>query len=104
MSDTIKMRVLNSGGLTMVKAIITHPMDNGAAKDKQTGKRIPQHFIQEVTIEHNGKPVMSALWSRAVSRNPSIAFRFKGGKSGDTVKLSWVDNKGESDTAEDKVA
>lgn len=103
MSDTIKMRAIASNGVTMVKAIITHPMDNGAARDKATGKRIPMHFIQEVTVEHGGKMVVSASWSRAVSRNPSLAFRFQGGNPGDAIKLFWKDNKGESDTLETKI-
>ncbi len=27
-------------------------------------------------------------------------FRFKGGNAGDTIKLSWADNTGKSDSAE----
>jgi sulfur-oxidizing protein SoxZ len=38
-----------------------------------------------------------------VSKNPYLAFKFKGAKAGDAVKLSWVDNKGESDSAEAQV-
>jgi sulfur-oxidizing protein SoxZ len=38
-----------------------------------------------------------------VSKNPYLAFKFKGAKAGDTVKLAWVDNKGESDSTETQV-
>jgi len=44
--------------------------------------------------------VMTAQWGPAVSKNPYLAFMFKGAKAGDSVKLAWVDNKGESDSAE----
>jgi sulfur-oxidizing protein SoxZ len=43
---------------------------------------------------------MTAEWGVAISKNPYLSFRFKGGKVGDTVKLSWADNTGESDSAE----
>jgi len=99
----IKIRAKMKGDAVEVKALMTHPMETGARKDKKTGKLIPAHFIQEVTCESGGKTRMVALWSGAVSKNPYISFKFKGGKKGDMVKLSWVDNTGKSETAEVKV-
>ena len=101
---SIKIRAKMSGDVTTVKALIKHPMDTGLVKDKKTGKVIPAHFIQEVTCEHGGNKVMTAMWGAAVSKNPYLSFKFAGAKAGDTVKLSWVDNKGESDSAETKVS
>ena len=96
---SIKMRARTKGDETTVKALITHAMETGLRKDKK-GNKIPAHHITEVTCEHGGKVVMTAQWGPAVSKNPYLAFRFKGAKSGDTVKLSWVDNQGQSDSAE----
>ena len=79
-------------------------METGQRKDKKTGKLIPAHFIQEVTCEHNGTNVMTALWGPAVSKNPYLSFKFKGAKVGDSLKLSWVDNKGENDSTETQVS
>jgi len=101
---SIKIRAKVDGDVTTVKALISHPMDTGMVKDKKTGKLIPAHFIQEVTCEHNGNNVLTALWGGAVSKNPYLSFRFKGAKAGDSLKLSWVDNKGESDSTETKVS
>ena len=42
----------------MVKALISHAMETGQRKDKKTGKKIPAHFIQEVTCSHNGNTVL----------------------------------------------
>jgi sulfur-oxidizing protein SoxZ len=98
--SSVKMRAtLGDNGVTTVKVLISHPMDTGLAKDK-SGKIIPAHFIQEVVCEWNGTKVMTAEWGGAVSKNPYLSFRFKGAKAGDTVKLNWVDNKGESDSGE----
>ena len=101
---SIKVRAKVSDGVTTVKALIKHPMETGQRKDKKTGKLIPAHFIQEVTCEHNGNKVMTALWGGAVSKNPYLSFKFKGANAGDTLKISWVDNKGESDATETKVS
>jgi len=60
-------------------------------------------FIQGVVYTWQEKEVMKALWSGGVSKNPYIAFRFKGAKKGDTVQLSWTDNKGESGSAKTEI-
>ena len=101
---SIKIRAKVDGDVTTVKALISHPMDTGLVKDKKTGKPIPAHFIQEVTCEHHGNNVLTALWGAAISKNPYLSFKFKGAKAGDTLKLSWVDNKGESDSTETKIS
>jgi sulfur-oxidizing protein SoxZ len=99
--SSIKMRAtLGDDGMTTIKILISHPMDTGLEKDKKTGNLIPAHFIQEVVCEHNGTNVMTAEWGPAISKNPYLSFRFKGAKAGDTVKLNWVDNQGNSDSDE----
>lgn len=100
---SIKIRAKFKKGTVTVKALMTHPMETGSRKDKKTGELIPAHFIQEVTCESAGKKVVSAIWSGGVSKNPYISCRFQGGSKGDDVTLSWVDNKGNSDSATAKV-
>jgi sulfur-oxidizing protein SoxZ len=103
MAKSIRARASAKGDTTTVKALITHPMETGLRKDKKTGKKIPAHFIQEVTAQHNGNTVMTAQWSGAVSKNPYLSFQFAGGKKGDSLTLSWVDNKGGKDSVTAKV-
>jgi sulfur-oxidizing protein SoxZ len=103
MANSIKVRANVEGGVTTVKALFTHEMETGQRKDKKTGELIPAHFITEVTCEHNGKNVLTALWGTAVSKNPYLSFRFKGGNAGDALKISWVDNKGGSDSIDAKI-
>ena len=64
------------------------------------GNLVPAHYIQTVSATHNGKTVMSAQWGPAVSKNPFIQFVFKGGKAGDKIAVTWVDNKGDKRTDE----
>ena len=103
MAKTIRIRAKSKGSTTTVKALVTHPMETGLRKNKKTGKKIPAHYIQEVKCEHNGKQVVNVQWGPAVSKNPYLSYAFTGAKKGDTVKLSWVDNKGKSDSASAKV-
>ncbi len=100
MAKSIKVRAKAKDGVATVKCLISHPMETGLRKDKKTGKPIPAHFIQEVTCEHSGKTVLSAQWNTSISKNPFLSFKFSGAKSGDSIKISWVDNLGESDSQE----
>ena len=104
MAKSIRIRAKLKGDTTEVKALMSHPMDTGLAKDKKTGQKIPAHFIKEVKCEHNGKSVLVANWGVAISKNPYLSFKFKGGAKGDSIKISWNDNKGESDSAEAKIS
>ena len=100
---SIRIRAKMKGNVTEVKALMSHSMETGLRKDKKTGKKIPAHFIKEVVCEHNGKNVLTANWSVAVSKNPYLSFKFKGANKGDAIKISWADNKGKSDSAEAKI-
>ena len=102
MASTIRVRATSNGEITEVQALIQHPMDSGFVKDAK-GATIPPHFIQELTFEHNGKAVFVADWGAAVSKDPYVKFSFKGGNKGDDLKISWVDNKGASDTTTAKI-
>ena len=99
----IKIRAKEQDGAALVKTIMKHPMETGRRKDKDTGQLVPAHFITEVTCEYQGQAVMTAYLGRGVSKDPYMSFEVKGAKKGDTVKISWVDNKGESASAEAQI-
>jgi len=100
MAKSIKVRAKAKKDVATVKVLINHPMETGLRKDKKTGKPIPAKFIQEVACEHGGKSILNAQWGGTVSKNPFLSFKFSGAKSGDNIKISWVDNKGDSDSVE----
>jgi len=103
MAKKWKVRASAKGGVTTLKALITHPMETGLRKNKKTGKKIPAHFIQNLTVAHNDKNVLDAIWGPAVSANPYLSIKFKGAAKGDSVKISWQDNTGASDSHTVKV-
>ena len=97
MAGPMKMRATLAGGNTEVRVLMTHPMTTA-----QSGQ--PLHFIQNVTVKLNGKAVIEAEVSQAVSRNPVFSFRLKGGAKGDKIEVAWLDNKGETNSTEATVA
>ena len=95
------MRAKEQGGLVTVKALVKHPMETGQRKDKN-GKKIPEHFIQQITAKANGEVIMEAQWSPAVSKNPYLAFQYDG-KKGDTIEIAMIDNEGKTFDGKGKV-
>ncbi|WP_020561147.1 thiosulfate oxidation carrier complex protein SoxZ [Thiofilum flexile] len=100
---SIKLRAKAlEGGLIEVKALMTHPMETGLRKDS-AGELVPAHFISEVIVTANDKEVMKANWGGSISKNPYMAFTYKGAV-GDKLKLTWKDTKGGTDSGELVVA
>lgn len=100
MADKMKIRATLQGDVADVKVLMFHPMETGLRKDPSSGEVIPLHFIQRVFATHNGKTVLDAQWSQAVSKNPFLNFRVRGAKAGDSIVVGWEDNKGEKASIE----
>ncbi|NJM42885.1 MAG: thiosulfate oxidation carrier complex protein SoxZ [Brachymonas sp.] len=103
MSDPMRIRAQLAGDKTTVRVLVSHEMETGQRRAPD-GKVVPAHFIQTIKAEYAGKPVFSAQWGPAVSKNPFTQFSFKGGKVGDKVKVVWVDNQGGTRTDEAAIA
>ena len=103
MSDPMRIRAQAQGDKTTVRVLVGHEMESGQRKDA-AGKTVPAWFIQSINATWNGKTVMSAQWGTAVSKNPYVQFSFKGGKAGEKVVVSWVDNHGDKRSDEAVIA
>ena len=102
MAEPMKIRATLKGDVADIRVLVAHPMETGQRRDA-AGALVPTHFIQSMTVTHNGNAVYDAQWSQAVSRNPVFAVRVKGAKVGDKVVVSWVDNKNDKRTDEASV-
>ncbi|NJN40085.1 MAG: thiosulfate oxidation carrier complex protein SoxZ [Gammaproteobacteria bacterium] len=103
MGDPMKIRAKMEGDVAEVRVLMGHAMETGQRKDSG-GKIIPAHFIKDIRAELNGKVVFEAAISQAISRNPLFAFKVKGAKVGDTISITWEDNKGDKRTDSVKVS
>ena len=99
MSDPMRIRAAVAGDKVTVRVLVSHEMESGMRKDA-AGKLVPALFIQTIRAVHNGKTVMNAQWGSAVSKNPFIQFTFTGGKAGEKIAVTWVDNSGDKRTDE----
>ena len=97
MAGPMKMRATLAGGNTDVRVLMTHPMTTAQMKEGL-------HHIKNIVVKQNGKTVLEAEISQAVSRNPVFSFRLKGGAKGDKIVVKWTDSKGESRTDEAAIA
>lgn len=101
--SSMKMRAKLVNDIAEVKLIIVHPMTTGRAKNS-AGQLLPAHFIQTIDATLNGKPLLEAHCSTAISKNPYFTFFVSGAKLGDTVMVKWQDNMGYAGQSEIKVS
>jgi len=99
MSEPMRIRATVQGDVADVRILMRHPMETGQRKDAK-GEIVPAHFIQSVIVTHNGRTVLDAQWSQAVSRDPFLGLRVKGARAGDKITVTWSDNKGDKRTDE----
>lgn len=95
----MKIKAKVKKDITKVKMLIKHPMETGRRKD-QDGNVIPGLYITEVSASYKDQPVFYAEVGQAVSKDPYMAFSFKGGASGEKISITWVDSSGATETGE----
>jgi sulfur-oxidizing protein SoxZ len=88
MPDPMRIRATEQPDGVDVRVLMSHEMETGQRRDA-AGKVVPAHFISNVP---------------AVAKNPYLQFKFKGGKKGEKISVTWVDNKGETRTDEATIA
>lgn len=95
---TIKPRVkvpkkAAAGESITIKTLISHPMESGFRKDKNTGELIPRKIINKFAASFEGEEVFSVDLEPAVSANPYFEFSFAPPQTGE-IHLAWTDDDG----------
>ncbi|MAU42399.1 MAG: thiosulfate oxidation carrier complex protein SoxZ [Proteobacteria bacterium] len=101
MTKPTKIRAKAVDGIVDFRMLMRHEMESGLRKDK-TGEMVPAWFIKEFRVFLNNEAVLVGFIGPTVSKNPYFKCNFAG-KAGDTVKVSWVDNRGVKRVDEDLV-
>jgi sulfur-oxidizing protein SoxZ len=97
MADPMRIRAVLVGDKVEAKVLIRHDMETGKRKDT-TGALVPPHFIQTLTAKYEDKVVLETVMGIAISKDPFISFKFKGGAKGGKLSVTWVDNLGDTRT------
>ncbi len=95
MSEPIRIRVQRQGEGAEIRVLMQHPMENGLRRD-DAGKPVAAHYIQTFTLKLNDRPLVDGQLNTSISRNPLFVFKARQIKSGDTISVHWLDNKGAS--------
>ena len=103
MGTPIRIRARATQGHTEVTLLMPHPMETGMRKDDR-GTFVPAHFITEVQVAAAGRVVLQARLSQAVSQDPLLSFRYRGGLPGDRLEVRWSDSRGDQRSDETSVS
>ena len=95
MAQPIRIRARHRDGRTEVVLLMPHPMETGLRKNA-SGALIATHYISDLRVAVEGRTVLEARMSQAVSQDPLLSFRFRGGKPGERVTASWRDSLGQA--------
>jgi len=87
----IKVKAKEKNGIVNAKLLVKHPMESGLRKDK-SGQLIPVHHLKEVKVDYNGATIFLAEMGTGVSKDPFLAFSFKG-KAGEEFTVDAIDSK-----------
>ena len=103
MGTPIRIRARAALGHTDVTLLMPHPMETGMRKN-DGGQFVPAHFITDLQVTAAGRVVLQARLSQAVSRDPLLSFRYRGGQAGDRLQVRWTDSRGDQRSDEVIVA
>jgi sulfur-oxidizing protein SoxZ len=86
---------IKAGDVVRVRSLVTHPMEL-VQRDKQ-GAIIKKnyHFIHTIVVTYNGKEVMRAETSQAISQNPIFTFPLKVDRPG-KLTVAYSDTIGKT--------
>lgn len=85
-----------------VQLLISHPNISGLQMDQISRLIKPAHFVDQVNVSFNDKPVMTAKTDIAISTDPNFRFYFVPDKAGE-LKADIKDNLGNQFSASQAV-
>ena len=100
MAKNMKIKAKLKGDITSAKVLATHDM---LTYDQAKAKGVEANFITHITAKVGDKIVYDVSTSQFWSKNPQFKFKFKGGKKGEMLDITWTDLLGKSVTESKKI-
>ncbi len=100
MAKNMKIKAKLKGDIVSAKVLATHDM---LTYDQAKAKGVEANFITHITAKVGDKVVYDVSTSQFWSKNPQFKFKFKGGKKGDELSITWTDLSGKSVTESKKI-
>lgn len=95
LDDAVKI-----GSPNLAQLLISHPNITGMQMDQVTRFVKKSHFVKEVRVSFNDKPILTAKTDIAISADPNFRFYFVPDKAG-VLKAEVADTSCESPTSRD---
>jgi len=86
---------MKGGKPTMAQLLISHPNITGMQMDQVTRFKRRAHFIKQIKVTFNDKPILTAKTDIAISTDPNFRFYFIPTKKGE-LKAEFTDTSCES--------
>ncbi|TXL18583.1 quinoprotein dehydrogenase-associated SoxYZ-like carrier [Methylococcaceae bacterium HT3] len=86
---------IQDGKPTMAQLLISHPNITGMQMDQVTRFKRRAHFIKQIKVSFNGKPILTAKTDIAISTDPNFRFYFVPTAKGE-LKAEFTDTSCES--------
>ena len=96
----MKIKAKEKNGVVGVKILAKHDM---LTYDQAKAKGVEANFITHITAKVGDKIVYDVSTSQFWSKNPQFKFKFKGGKKGDKLEITWTDLSGKTVTESKKI-
>ena len=96
----MKIKAKLKNDVVSAKVLATHDM---LTYDQAKAKGVEANFITHITAKVGDKVVYDVSTSQFWSKNPQFKFKFKGGKKGDKLEITWTDLSGKSVTESKKI-
>ena len=90
----IRMRDATIGEVTTAQVMVSHPNNSGLQLDQVTRGYIPAHFVKEMNITYDEKPLIKMEAGISISEDPSLRFVFTPTKSA-KLTAEIKDSKGQ---------
>jgi len=100
MAKKMKIKAKEKGGVVKVKAMFTNLM---ADREQAIKTGVKEEYIKQITATINDKVVYEVSMGGFMSENPLLKFKTKGGKKGDKIVFTTVDNHDKKQTGKKKI-
>lgn len=94
-----KLRIHQMDSYSELRILVNHPMENGRNRD-HNDQLIPAHYIKSLKVFCNQTLLGKLDMSGSMSKNPFLVLQLDNLNSGDLIQITWEDNLGQSDSAD----
>jgi sulfur-oxidizing protein SoxY len=82
----------DANGARSAHVLISHPNNTGLQIDQLTRLRTPAHFVREIEVSFNGRPVLTAETTISISEDPGLRFYYRPSEEGE-LTVQAVDTR-----------